>query len=101
MSYELKFLPSAWKEWNKLGSTIKKQFKHKLAERLRNPIVAGDRLRGFPHHYKIKLRQAGYRLVYEVDQESIAVVVITVGKRENDLVYRHLRQRRNRRADEG
>jgi mRNA interferase RelE/StbE len=34
MSYDLQFLPSALKEWQKLGSTIRDQFKKKLAERL-------------------------------------------------------------------
>ena len=87
MSYKLKFLPSALKEWNKIGSTIREQLKKKLKERLDEPVVPADRLTGFKNHYKIKLRSAGYRLVYEVDQEEISVVVITVGKREHSEVY--------------
>ena len=78
MSYKLKFLPSALKEWNKIGSTIREQLKKKLRERLEEPIVPADRLIGFKNHYKIKLRSAGYRLVYEVYQEEISVIVITV-----------------------
>ena len=38
MTYKLKFLPAALKEWKKLAPTIKTQFKKKLAERL---IVTG------------------------------------------------------------
>jgi mRNA interferase RelE/StbE len=87
MSYKLKFLPSALKEWNKIGSTIRKQLKKKLKERLDDPVVPADRLTGFKNHYKIKLRSAGYRLVYEVYQEEISVIVITVGKRERSGVY--------------
>ena len=87
MSYKLKFLPSALKEWNKIGSTIREQLKKKLKERLDEPVVPADRLTGFKNHYKIKMRSAGYRLVYEVDQEEISVVVITVGKRERSEVY--------------
>ena len=87
MSYKLKFLPSALKEWNKIGSTIREQLKKKLKERLDEPVVSADRLIGFKNHYKIKLRSAGYRLVYEVDQEEISVIVITVGKRERSEVY--------------
>lgn len=87
MIYKLKFLPSALKEWNKIGSTIREQLKKKLRERLEGPVVPADRLIGFKNHYKIKLRSAGYRLVYEVDQEEIFVIVITVGKRECFDVY--------------
>ena len=87
MSYKLKFLPSALKEWNKTGSTIRDQLKKKLKERLNDPDVPADRLTGFKNHYKIKLRSAGYRLVYEVDQRNISVIVITVGKRERSEVY--------------
>ena len=93
MNYRLKFLPSALKEWGKLGETVREQFKKKLAERLVDPIVQADRLRGFENHYKIKLRSAGYRLVYEVDETEIVVFVITVGKRENDLIYKRARRR--------
>ena len=34
MTYKLVFVPSALKEWNKLGVDIKKQFEKKLRERL-------------------------------------------------------------------
>ena len=61
MTYKLKFLPSAWKEWNKIGEVIREQFKKKLAERIENPIVPADQLKGFKNYYKIKLRSAGYR----------------------------------------
>ena len=94
MSYKLKFLPSALKEWNKIGSTIRKQLKKKLKERLDDPVVPADRLTGFKNHYKIKLRSAGYRLVYEVYQEEISVIVITVGKREHSGVYIKAKKRR-------
>ncbi len=94
MSYDLKFLPSAWKEWRKLGATVREQFKRKLAERLECPEVPATRLHGYPDHYKIKLRSAGYRLVYEVEKRTVTVYVIAVGKRENDKVYLALRKRK-------
>ncbi len=88
MSYNLKFLPSALKEWNKLGATIRDQFKKKLEERVLEPVVPADRLRGQNNYFKIKLRSSGYRLVYEVEKEEITIYVIAVGKRENQSVYR-------------
>ena len=88
MSYDLQFLPSALKEWQKLGSTIREQFKKKLAERLETPRVQGDVLHGLEHHYKIKLRASGYRLVYRVEDQTVTVTVVAVGKRERSEVYR-------------
>jgi mRNA interferase RelE/StbE len=87
MSYELRFKTSALKEWRKLGATIRTAFKNKLAERLENPHVRKDKLRGLPRCYKIKLRTAGYRLIYAVDDEAITVSVITIGKREKNRAY--------------
>ena len=72
-------MPSALKEWQKLDNSVKMQFKKKLAERLENPKVAKDKLRGYENIYKIKLKDAGYRLV--------------VGKRANDEVYNLLKDR--------
>lgn len=87
MRYELAFKASALKEWEKLGHTLRAQFKKKLAERLGNPHVPADALAGAHHTYKIKLRQAGYRLVYAVEDRTITVTVIAVGKRNRNAVY--------------
>ena len=87
MTYRLEFLPSAQREWDKLGATIKSQFKKKLQERLELPRIPASALRGMPDHYKIKLRQAGYRLVYRVNDGTVTVVVVAVGKRERAEVY--------------
>jgi len=93
MSYKLKFLPSALKEWKKIGPMIREQLKKKLQERLDEPEVPADRLHGFKNHYKIKLRSSGYRLVYEVEKEEISIIVITVGKRERSEVYNKAKKR--------
>lgn len=93
MSYKLEFLPSARKEWDKLGATIRQQFVKKLRERLQHPHVPSAALHGMPHHYKIKLRQLGYRLVYRVDDKTIVVVVVAVGKRERGEVYETAKRR--------
>ncbi len=87
MTFRLEFLPSARKEWDKLGATLRQQFVKKLKERLEGPRVASAALRGMPDYYKIKLRQAGYRLVYRVSDETVTIVVVAVGKRERGAVY--------------
>jgi mRNA interferase RelE/StbE len=88
MSYELAFLDEALKEWRKLDSTTRDQFKARLAERLENPKVPSARLYGAKERYKIKLRSAGFRLVYEVRDRELVVLVVAVGRRERNEVYR-------------
>ncbi len=87
-TYRLTFQRDALKEWDKLGSDIKKQFTKKLRERLSNPRIPAARLRDMPNCYKIKLRSAGYRLVYQVFDDRVVVTVIAVGKRERNMVYK-------------
>ena len=87
MTYKLKFEKRAWKEWEKLGHPVKEQFKKKLEERLEKPRVPSAKLSGHADRYKIKLRSAGYRLVYQVFDAEVVVSVIAIGKRENSDVY--------------
>ncbi|MDD5033308.1 MAG: type II toxin-antitoxin system RelE/ParE family toxin [Methylococcaceae bacterium] len=87
MTYKLEFKKSALKEWEKLGHTLKNQFKKKLKERLENPHIPSAALSGTPNLYKIKLRQLGYRLVYSVQDKTITVTVIAVGKRDRNEIY--------------
>ncbi len=87
MSYELVFVESALKEWRKLATPIREQFKAKLQERLHNPHVQSARLHGMPDCYKIKLRAVGYRLVYQVDDGVLLVTVVAVGRRDKNAAY--------------
>lgn len=87
MTYKLKFIPSAEKEWKKLGHPIREQFKKNLAERLVNPRIPAAQLHGRKDQYKIKLRATGYRLVYLVEDETITVIVLGIGKRDGGQVY--------------
>jgi len=93
MSYELAFKESALQEWHKLDGSIRTQFKKKLLERLEEPHVPSARLSGAQNIYKIKLRQLGYRLVYQVDDNIVTITVIAVGKRERNAVYQAALQR--------
>ena len=81
------------REWQKLGETIRKQFKKKLAERLQRPDVPASRLRGAPDLYKIKLRSSGYRLIYRIDNGRLVVIVVAVGKRDKSHAYRSASKR--------
>jgi mRNA interferase RelE/StbE len=93
MSYELAFLDEALKEWRKLDNATREQFKAKLAERLLSPKIPSARLHGAKERYKIKLRNAGYRLVYEVKDRELLVLVVAVGKRERNEVCKAAERR--------
>lgn len=93
MSYKLEFVESALKEWGKLDFALREQFKKKLAERLESPIIPSARLNGMADCYKIKLKSSGYRLVYKVLDKEIVVLVVAVGKRERNAVYKSAMKR--------
>jgi mRNA interferase RelE/StbE len=94
MTYELAFLDEALKEWRKLDSATRDQFKAKLAERMQNPKIPSARLYGAKERYKIKLRNAGYRLVYQVKDGELLVLVVAVGKRERNEVNKAAERRK-------
>ena len=87
MTFKLRFHELAWAEWQKLDGSVKAPIKKKLLERLQEPRLPSAALSNMPDCYKIKLRQAGDRLVYRVDDDTVFVTVIAVGKRDKNLVY--------------
>lgn len=85
--YRLQFLPVAKAEWDKLDCTVQLQFTKVLAKRLVTPRVPQAALAGMADCYKIKLRALGYRLVYQVRDQTLVLLTIAVGKRERNAVY--------------
>jgi mRNA interferase RelE/StbE len=58
--------------------------------------VPSAKLRGdLQNTYKIKLRDVGYRLVYEVIDQQLLVMVIAVGKRDHNEAYQNAVKRHN------
>lgn len=88
MPFELGFLQEALAEWTKLDAHTRALFKAKLSERLLHPRVPSAKLYGHKDRYKIKLRSIGYRLVYEVRDNELIVIVVAIGKRERSEVYK-------------
>ena len=92
----LLFHAEALKEFKRADSAIQAVFKKKLGkllsgEELPSPAHA---LHGFPRgFYKIKLRKAGFRLVYQFDGKDLVILVIAVGRRDRDIVYEVARAR--------
>ena len=88
MSYKLVFKEDAKKEWDRLDAIIRTLFTKKLKERIQTPRIESARLCGMKDCYKIKLRRAGHRLVYQVRDNELVVSVVAVGKRERNQVYK-------------
>lgn len=93
MTYSLEFDARALKEWQKLGDTVRQQLKKKLAEVLLNPRIEANRLHSLPDCYKIKPRNSGYRLVYQVIDHEVVVFVVAVDRREREQAYRKAAER--------
>lgn len=94
MTFKLTFVQSAEKEWRKLGATIRNEFLNILEKRLETSRVESAKLRNLKDCYKIKLRSAGYRLVYKVYDDKIEVRVIGIGRRDG-AVYGKVSDRQN------
>ena len=88
MIFKLVFKIDAKKEWDSLDPTVRSIFAKKLKERINQPRIESARLSGMKSCYKIKLRRARYRLVYQVRDSELVVSVIAVGKREKNQVYK-------------
>ena len=75
------------------SSTATRRINSKRSLRLVSPRVPAAKLSGSKDRYKIKLRSVGYRLVNEVRDAQLILVVVTVGKRERDAVNRAAEKR--------
>ena len=93
MTIRLRFHKLALLEWRNLDRSLRGQFKRKLEERLLNPRVPSAALSGMADCFKIKLRSAGDRLVYRVDEDVVFVTVIAVGRRGRNQAYREAQAR--------
>lgn len=92
--YRLKFIPEALDEWQKLDGSVKTLLRKLLKKRLENPHVSGSELHGdLRSCYKIKLRKQGCRLVYQVEDGELIVLVLAVAKREHLEAYYKALQR--------
>lgn len=88
MIYSLEFHEAALQEWNDLDGLIKSQFKKQLEKRMENPHVPSARLSNdLGDCYKIKLQKIGYRLVYEVIETRLVIIVLSVGRRDRLQTY--------------
>jgi len=93
MSFKLRFKEQALQEWRDLEPNVREQFAKKLLALKDNPHVESAKLSGLKNCYKIKLHKAGFRLVYEVRDQALIILVVAIGKRERNAVYKSAAKR--------
>lgn len=86
MSWVIEFHPTAFRELEKLDPELKRQAMARLKSRLTSPNVPKSRLSGsLPDAYKIKLRKAGLRIVYQIRPDLGKIRVLAIGRRDSDV----------------
>jgi len=89
--YIVRFHESAEKEWFGLDKGVRDRFLKVLERRLVEPRVPSAELSAdLKGLYKIKLQKSGHRLVYEVLDDVLIVLVVAVGKHD---IYRTAAER--------
>ena len=83
MNYSIEVAPSARREWRKLDHSIKQQFQKKLDQLISNPKIPSAKLHGHKDAYRIKLRDAGYRLIYRVIDDRLVILIVAAAKRDS------------------
>lgn len=83
--YTITYKRSVEKELRKLSQTVRIQVVEKIQALAKNPHPTGSvKLRGAPDLYRI--RHADYRIIYEVINGELIILVIKIGHRRE--VYR-------------
>ena len=99
MKFKVLLIPEAEEDFKKLDGSIKKQVLKKLIKLEKEPYTgeplgnkAGIDLTGY---YRLYLYKKKIRIVYEIKEDIIIVRVISIGKREDFIVYLQAYLRRN------
>lgn len=89
MTYSIKVHDDFKADLAKLSQSVQDQLYKKLKKVQENPHLPKNQLGGgLSSCYKIKLLKAGVRLVYQVIDNEVVILLVTVGKRSNNEVYK-------------
>ena len=82
--YALSFLNSAKKEFKKLDTVAQKIIKEKLLILTTNPDILKANIKALKGDYKgkFRLRFNQYRVVFQVKDEELIIIVVRVGHRK-------------------
>ncbi len=82
--YELHFLSSAKKEFARLDTVAQKIIKEKLLILTTNPDTLKNNIKALKGEYKgkFRLRINRYRVVFQVKDEELIIIVVRIGHRK-------------------
>ena len=84
-NYRVDFRPSARREFNKLTSDIKSRLQPRIDALAENPRPSGcQKMQGGENLWRIRV--GDHRVVYEIHDKILTVLVVSVGNRRD--VYR-------------
>ncbi len=82
-TYSIEFLNSAASEFEKLNAKMQKRIGSRIDALSDNPRPDGcTKLKGSTNTYRIRVRD--YRVLYDVEDKRVVVIVIKVGHRRDD-----------------
>lgn len=109
MSYEVRFLPEAQKDFNQLDGSQKQQAAKAIQKVSQNPLPYTEGGYGKPlgNHretilaglLKIKLKKSGLRIVYKLFRQKEKMIIIVVGLRTDEAVYKAAHERLKNHSD--
>lgn len=83
--YRVEITPSAQRELSKLAKTVQKRIDERIQALAKNPRPPGSKkLEGEGDFYRIRV--GDFRIVYQVEDKVLLVVVVRIGHRRE--VYR-------------
>lgn len=103
MSWTVTYLPEAIDDLRKLDGSQKILVRKAIAKISQNPLPASEGGYGKPlssknttnlsGFLKVKLRNAGLRIVYKLIRTDDAILIVIIGARADDFVYQAAQQR--------
>lgn len=82
MEYHIEFTRPAQKEFDKLDAVIKQRVSDEVVSLEKNPRPSGCvALKGYANTYRIRIGK--FRVIYEVKDKVLLVLVIRIAKRED------------------
>jgi mRNA interferase RelE/StbE len=89
VNWVIEFHPKLLREFEKLDPEIKRQVIARMRSRALEPKIPKAKLRGeLKNCYKIKLKNSGYRVVYQVLASQGKIRVLAIGRRDSGI-YQH------------
>ena len=91
MAYRLEYAPAFARDFTRLPRAELRRVDQVIQSLREEPRPPGTHaIRGFPSCYRLRIGQ--YRLVYEVRDRTLVILLLAVGHRSE--IYEHLKRRR-------